>query len=121
MSETRLDWQVGQLAEVEYNVTARRTRTDRAVYCSEGARRYWRPWNPYLPGIRTEDVKAIRPLVVGAEDAILGMCHWVQDRDGVQAEETHEQFHYDSPCPYKVVAEVLAGRPDPRDEVPACG
>lgn len=31
--------------------------------------------------------------------------------------QTHLAFHSGSPCPYRVVAEILAGRPDPRDEV----
>jgi crossover junction endodeoxyribonuclease RusA len=42
------------------------------------------------------------------------LCHWCQGRG---EDISHEAFHYGSPCPYLVVAAVLAGQPDPRDEV----
>jgi hypothetical protein len=43
------------------------------------------------------------------------LCHWEQNRDDMQDRETHSQFHFGHTCPYFAVAEVLAGRPDPRD------
>jgi crossover junction endodeoxyribonuclease RusA len=48
--------------------------------------------------------------------AIPGLCHWRQAR-GDASDVSHEAFHYGSPCPYLVVAAVLAGQPDPRDDV----
>lgn len=46
------------------------------------------------------------------------LCHWVANVGNVQADiPIHSAYHYGSPCPYRVVAEVLAGRPDPREQV----
>lgn len=42
------------------------------------------------------------------------LCHW---RRGLALDITHTAFHFGSICPYDAVAEVLAGRPDPRDLV----
>lgn len=44
------------------------------------------------------------------------MCHWHQNRHGAQ-DVTHALYHFGSPCPYEAVAAVLAGQPDPRDDV----
>ena len=46
---------------------------------------------------------------------VAGMCHWVQDRGGVQRQQSHEAFHFLHTCPYAAVAAVLAGEPDPRE------
>lgn len=43
------------------------------------------------------------------------LCHWQQSRGGVADRESHAAFHYDSPCPYEVVAALLRGEPDPRE------
>jgi crossover junction endodeoxyribonuclease RusA len=51
----------------------------------------------------------------GAAALVAGLCDWVRDADGVQTEETHEAFHYGSPCPYAVCAAALRGQPDPRE------
>lgn len=42
------------------------------------------------------------------------LCHW---RRGLANDVTHVAFHFGSVCPYVAVAEVLAGRADPRDAV----
>lgn len=48
---------------------------------------------------------------------IRAMCHWRRNTAGVQEFETHAAFHYGSVCPYDAIAAVLAGQPDPRDDV----
>lgn len=42
------------------------------------------------------------------------LCHW---RRGLANDVSHVAFHFGGVCPYDAVAEVLAGRPDPRDLV----
>jgi hypothetical protein len=42
------------------------------------------------------------------------LCHW---RRGLATEQTHTAYHYGSCCPYDVVAAILAGAPDPRDNI----
>lgn len=42
------------------------------------------------------------------------LCHW---RQGRADDISHDAYHYGSPCPYSVVAAVLAGQPDPRDDI----
>lgn len=47
---------------------------------------------------------------------VTAMCHWHQNRGGAQ-DVTHALFHHGNPCPYEAIAAVLAGQPDPRDNV----
>lgn len=49
-------------------------------------------------------------------DQIVGLCHWHQNREGVQSTHSHLRFHFDNPCPYEAVAAVLRGDPDPREQ-----
>jgi crossover junction endodeoxyribonuclease RusA len=42
------------------------------------------------------------------------LCHW---RQGLVSDVTHQAFHFGALCPYDVVAAVLAGQPDPRDDI----
>src|SRR6266700_3799470 len=49
--------------------------------------------------------------------AIAGLCHWHANVADTQAATSHLAYHYGSPCPYGVVADVLLGLPDPRDAV----
>ena len=51
---------------------------------------------------------------VTAELDVAALCHW---RRGLANDLSHVAFHFGSVCPYDAVAEVLAGRPDPRDLV----
>lgn len=49
-------------------------------------------------------------------DQIVGLCDWMRNvRDAQQ--ETHVAYHYGSPCPYRVVAEIDEFNSDPRDLV----
>lgn len=50
-----------------------------------------------------------------AAAAVSSLCHWTLNRGNVQLRETHQQFHYGSPCPYEAMAAVLRGEPDPRE------
>lgn len=50
-------------------------------------------------------------------DACTRLCDWTADVANIQATTSHAAWHYGSPCPYYVVGELLAGRPDPRDTV----
>lgn len=45
---------------------------------------------------------------------VAALCHW---RQGLANDVSHLVYHVGSVCPYAVVAEVLASRPDPRDAV----
>src|SRR6266568_4313551 len=68
------------------------------------------------------DVRATRRSAMSAmtfvdRTAVAGLCHWHANVADTQAATSHLAYHYGSPCPYGVVADVLLGLPDPRDAV----
>lgn len=44
------------------------------------------------------------------------LCHWRRAL-GDARDVSHHAFHFGSVCPYDAVAAILAGQPDPRDDV----
>lgn len=49
---------------------------------------------------------------------VAALCHWTANRADIQHEQPdHGAYHYGSACPYRVVAAVLNGQPDPRDAI----
>lgn len=54
---------------------------------------------------------------VQAAAVVESMCHWAQGCGDARS-ESHERFHYGSPCPYEAMAAVLRGEPDPREPAP---
>lgn len=49
-----------------------------------------------------------------SELVIRDLCHW---RQGLANDVSHHAFHFGAVCPYDAVDAILAGQPDPRDDV----
>lgn len=47
-------------------------------------------------------------------DRVEAMCDWTASFGETKKSWTHEAFHFGNECPYRVVAELLRGNPDPR-------
>lgn len=57
--------------------------------------------------------------VMAAADMVEQLCDWTADFRGAQGLcPQHRDWHYGSVCPYRAMAEVLRGNPDPRRIAP---
>lgn len=72
-------------------------------------------WGQDVAPLARLAVDAARPVILDEAAAkVAGMCHWVQNVNGIASMESHTEFHFGFTCPYEAMAAVLRGEPDPR-------